>query len=326
MSVITTEMRDQQALYLVLRSLPSFKKSEMQTVLQKIKQIHLTEEGSASVVKVQEQLDAYGELKHLDQEALGSVCLLLTELLCDVVEPFGDEALLDSIKGLICQYLPCGRSLEDYQQEYEKETLNKIFRSIEGLDLSQDATNTVKEAKQILSCYGDFKELDEQALDGISLILTGLLCDVVIPSKDEALEKKLEQFILGFIPEGSCFEEYKENHLVIQHFLQCRARIDQLASVAFGQIHQTAARVNAQLQTTFAQGQDVLMDQDQKRQARIQGMHADLEGMTKRMSELFVEAKQAATMLTQTELACASIKKGWINCAKDSLNLMVENT
>jgi len=326
MSIIKAEVREQHPLHLVLRALPSSKKTEMQAVLQKIQQIDLTEEGSACVVKAQEQLDSYEDFDHLDHEALGNICLLLTELLCDVVEPFGDDTLENSMKELICRYLPSGRSLQDYQQKYERMALNKIFKAIEKLALSQDGRNTVEEAKELLSCYGDFQELDEKALDGISLILTGLLCDVVIPLGDQVLEENLERFILGFIPEGFSFEEYKENHLVIQRALQSQARLEQVATVALDQIYQTAGRVNAQLQKTFAKGRHALMDQDQKRRERIQAMHADLEGITKRVSELFEGAKQAAAMLTQIETDCAFIKKGRMSSVGDCLKLIGENT
>lgn len=205
----------------------------------------------------------------------------------------------------------------------KKVEIEKVFTCIEMQELSEEEKRGIAEARELLSSYGDFNHLDEKALDDISLILTGLLCDVVEPLGDKALEKTMEDLIQGYLPQDALLEDYKDNHLAIsQSLLGGIAKVERVINAARDQLYVAADAMEESVQSAFSKGKQALIEQDQKRQGRILESRAEIEGLTERVSQLFGQVEEVARGLGQVQTGINASRQLRLDHVKNSLNLM----
>ena len=205
----------------------------------------------------------------------------------------------------------------------KKEKIEVLLIDVEQEDLSDEQNRIIAEAKELLLSYGDFEDLDEESLDGISLILTGVLCDVVEPLKHQSLQTSMEALIRDYLPKDASLEEYKGNHLAIsKNLLGGIAKVERVVSAVREQLYVAASKMESSLQTTFTNSKEALIDQDKKRQDRMHTMQVGVDSLTAQVSSLFHGVEQAVEGLSLAQSGVRNIRQTTLNRVGDALELM----
>ena len=205
----------------------------------------------------------------------------------------------------------------------KQEKIEALLIDVEQEDLSDEQNRIIAEAKELLLSYGDFEDLDQESLDDISLILTGVLCDVVEPLNNQSLQTSMEALIRDYLPKDASLEEYKGNHLAIsKNLLGGIAKVERVVGAVREQLYVAASKMESSLQTAFTDTKKALIDQDKNRRDRMDNTRVEVDSLTAQVSSLFHGVEQAAERLSLAQSGVRNVRQTTLNRVGDALELM----